>query len=184
MLNDKVYVIDLKANPPKLAGTVTVGKQPSGLSISPAGDIALVANRADKSISVLSIKGTDVKVIDTIAMGDRSRRSCSRPTAGAPWRPNSPPTKWRCSRSTATRSPTASSTCRLGCGHTMCVVAPDGKIAFTADNGGCRRRSDGNVDTVSVVDLEAKPPRVSIAWWSATARKGLRSVPRATSRSP
>src|SRR5262245_53019548 len=30
--DDKVYVIDLKANPPKLAGTVTVGKQPSGLS--------------------------------------------------------------------------------------------------------------------------------------------------------
>jgi hypothetical protein len=28
--DDKVYVIDLKANPPKLAGTVTVGKQPSG----------------------------------------------------------------------------------------------------------------------------------------------------------
>ncbi|HEV7634801.1 MAG TPA: YncE family protein, partial [Bradyrhizobium sp.] len=26
--DNKVYVIDLKANPPKLAGTVTVGKQP------------------------------------------------------------------------------------------------------------------------------------------------------------
>ena len=30
--DNKVYVIDLKANPPKLAGTVTVGKQPSGLA--------------------------------------------------------------------------------------------------------------------------------------------------------
>src|SRR5204862_4346669 len=40
--DDKVYVIDLKANPPKLAGTVTVGKQPSGLSFSPAGNLALV----------------------------------------------------------------------------------------------------------------------------------------------
>ena len=28
--DNKVYVIDLKAGPPKLAGTVTVGKQPSG----------------------------------------------------------------------------------------------------------------------------------------------------------
>src|SRR5262249_19743756 len=56
--DDKVYVIDLKANPPKLAGTVTVGKQPSGLSFNPAGNLALVTNRADKSISVLSVKGT------------------------------------------------------------------------------------------------------------------------------
>ena len=34
--DNKVYVIDLKANPPKLADTVTVGKQPSGLSFSPS----------------------------------------------------------------------------------------------------------------------------------------------------
>jgi DNA-binding beta-propeller fold protein YncE len=68
--DNKVYVIDLKANPPKLANTVTVGKQPSGLSFNPTGNLALVANRADKSISVLSVKGTDVKVIDTVDMGD------------------------------------------------------------------------------------------------------------------
>src|SRR5260370_1509358 len=68
--DDEVHVIDLKANPPKAIGTITVGKQPSGLSINAAGTLALVANREDKSISVLSIKGTDVKLIDTIAMGD------------------------------------------------------------------------------------------------------------------
>ena len=44
VLNDKIWVIDLKANPPKLAGTVIGAKQPSGLSFSPSGDIALVAN--------------------------------------------------------------------------------------------------------------------------------------------
>jgi DNA-binding beta-propeller fold protein YncE len=39
------------------------------------------------------------------------------------------------------------------------VVTPDGKLALTADtgNGGS---SDGNADTVSVIDLEANPPRV------------------------
>ena len=59
-----------EAHPPKLAGTVTVGNQPSGLSFNPPGDLALVANSADKSISVLAVKGTDVKVIDTIDMSD------------------------------------------------------------------------------------------------------------------
>src|SRR5262249_24241592 len=72
--DNKVYVIDLKANPAKLAATVTVGKQPSGLSISPSGKLAIVANRAanrgDSSLAVLAINGTDVKVVDTVAMGE------------------------------------------------------------------------------------------------------------------
>jgi len=38
-------------------------------------------------------------------------------------------------------------------------VTPDGKLALTADNGN-GGRSDGHVDTVSVIDLEANPPRV------------------------
>jgi DNA-binding beta-propeller fold protein YncE len=38
-------------------------------------------------------------------------------------------------------------------------ITPDGKLALTADNGN-GGRSDGHVDTVSVIDLEATPPRV------------------------
>ena len=41
----------------------------------------------------------------------------------------------------------------------MSAVAPGGKIALTADNGGAGS-SDGSVDTVSVIDLEANPPRI------------------------
>ena len=68
--DNKVYIFDLKANPPQHIGTVEVGKQPSGLDISKKGDLALVTNRADNSISVLSISGKDVKLADTLAMGD------------------------------------------------------------------------------------------------------------------
>jgi DNA-binding beta-propeller fold protein YncE len=39
------------------------------------------------------------------------------------------------------------------------AVVPPGKIALTADNGGAGS-STGNVQTVSVVDLEAQPPRI------------------------
>lgn len=38
---DKLFVIDMKANPPALAQTLNIGKQPSGLSFSPKGDMAL-----------------------------------------------------------------------------------------------------------------------------------------------
>jgi YVTN family beta-propeller protein len=38
-------------------------------------------------------------------------------------------------------------------------ITPDGSLALTADNGNAGR-SDGHVDTVSVIDLTATPPRV------------------------
>src|SRR3989442_37706 len=38
-------------------------------------------------------------------------------------------------------------------------VTPDGKLALTADNGNSGA-ADGHVDTVSVIDIEANPPRV------------------------
>jgi DNA-binding beta-propeller fold protein YncE len=66
--DNKLFVIDLTANPPKLVDTVTVGTQPSGLSISKQGDLALIANRAGKSVTVLSIQGISVKVVGEVPM--------------------------------------------------------------------------------------------------------------------
>jgi DNA-binding beta-propeller fold protein YncE len=64
--DDKLYVIDLTADPPKLIDTVTVGRQPSGLSISKKGDLALIANRDGKSVSVVSIQGLTVKTVGEV----------------------------------------------------------------------------------------------------------------------
>jgi DNA-binding beta-propeller fold protein YncE len=157
--DDKIYVIDLKASPPKLINTITGAKQPSGLSISPLGNIALVANRADKSITVLSIKGTEVKVIDTIAMGDEVSHVTFTPDG---------------KRALATKF-SAHKVALLdvdgdkvtynkfdlpgGLWPYNVAVVPGGKIALTSDNGGAGS-SDGSVDTSSVIDLEASPPRV------------------------
>ena len=66
--DNKLFVIDLNAEPPKLADTVTVGMQPSGLSISRKGDLALIANRAGKSVSVLSIQNGVVKSLGDVAL--------------------------------------------------------------------------------------------------------------------
>jgi DNA-binding beta-propeller fold protein YncE len=66
--DNKLFVIDLNANPPKLIDTVTVGSQPSGLSISHKGDLALIANRAGKSVSVLSIQNGVVKSLGDVPM--------------------------------------------------------------------------------------------------------------------
>ncbi len=68
--DDRLYVIDLDAAPPKLIDTVTVGKQPSGLAISHKGDLALIANRAGKSVSVVSIEGTMLRAVAEVPMGN------------------------------------------------------------------------------------------------------------------
>jgi DNA-binding beta-propeller fold protein YncE len=121
--------------------------------------MALVANRGDNSISVLSINGTDVKVTDTVAMPDSIAHVVFTPDG---------------KRALAVRFP----------GHKVSVldiagekvtynkvdlptgqwpynveVTPNGKLALTSDNGGAGS-SDGSVDTTSVIDLEANPPRI------------------------
>src|ERR1700719_1673627 len=133
--DNKVFLIDLKANPPAVIGTVTVGKQPSGMAISPKGDLALVANRADGTISVLSIRGKEVLVLDTVTVGAGTDQVSA--IAITPDGKQAP----------------------AGIFPYNIAVTPDGKLALTTDtgNGGS---SDGNVDTVSVIDLEAEPPRV------------------------
>ena len=70
--DNKLFVIDLTANPPKLADTLTVGKQPSGLAINHAGDLALIANRAGKSVSVLSISNGSVKFLGDVPMDNEA----------------------------------------------------------------------------------------------------------------
>ena len=58
-----VHVLDLTAKPPKVISRVGTGLQPSGISITPNGGLALVANRAAGTVTVLSITGKEVKRI-------------------------------------------------------------------------------------------------------------------------
>jgi DNA-binding beta-propeller fold protein YncE len=158
--DDKVHVIDMKANPPKHVATIQIGKQPSGLDISPNGDMALVANRGDNSVSVLSIKGTEVKLVDTVPMGEIVAHVTFTPDG---------------KRALAAKFNNHKiALIEIGEGgkvaynkYDMAVglwpynvaAAPGGKIALSADNGNSGA-SDGQADTISVIDLEAQPPRV------------------------
>jgi DNA-binding beta-propeller fold protein YncE len=157
--DDKIHVIDMKANPPKLAATITGGKQPSGLSFSPSGNIALVANRADKSITVLSVKGTDVKVIDTIAMGDEVSHVVFTPDGKHALAPKFSGHKVAMLDVDGEKVTYNKFDLPGGLWVYNVAVTADGKLAITSDNGGAGS-SDGSVDTASVIDLEAKPPRV------------------------
>jgi DNA-binding beta-propeller fold protein YncE len=160
--DDKVYIVDLKANPPAVAGTVTTGKRPSGMAIAADGKLALVTNRDDGTISVLAIAGKEVKVTDTVSVGtgtdqvsavaitpDGKRALATKPTAN------------KIALLTIADGKVTYDKRDLPTGifPYNVVISPDGKLALTADNGN-NGTSDGNIDTVSVIDLEADPVRV------------------------
>ena len=157
--DNKLYVIDLKARPPRHIATVEVGKQPSGLSISPQGDLALVANREDKSISVLSISGNDVKLVDTVPMGDSVAHVVFTPDGKRALAVKFPLHKVALLEINGQKVTYNKYDMPVGLWPYNIGVTPNGKIAITADNGNSGS-ADGHVDTVSVIDLEQTPPRV------------------------
>jgi len=157
--DNKVYVIDLSANPPKLAATLTAGKQPSGLSFSPDGKMALVANRGDNSISVLSVNGSDVKITDTVAMPDSVAHVTFTPDGKRALVARFPAHKISVLDVAGDKVTYSKIDLPTGQWPYNVAVAPGGKIALTSDNGGAGS-SDGSVDTTSVIDLEANPPRI------------------------
>ncbi len=160
--DNKVFIVDLKASPPKVIGTVAVGKQPSGMAISPKGDLALVANRADGTISVLSIHGKDVLVADTVPVGtaaDQVSAVAITPDGKHALAAKAAANKVALLTIDGDKVAYAKRDLPTGIFPYNVAVTPDGKLALTVDNGG-GGGSDGNLDTVGVIDLAANPPRV------------------------
>ena len=157
--DNKIYVIDLTTSPPKLAATLTGGKQPSGLSFSPDGKMALVANRADNSVSVLSVNGTDVKITDTVSLPDSVAHVVFTPDGKRALAVRFPAHKVSVLDIAGDKVTYSKIDLPTGQWPYNAVVTPNGQIALTSDNGGAGS-SDGSVDTTSVIDLEATPPRI------------------------
>ena len=156
----RLHVIDLTTNPPRLIETITnVGRQPSGMSINRAGNLALIANRADNSISVLAIDGKQVKLIDTVQIGEHVAHVAFTPDGKRALAAKFPGHKVALLTVDGQKVTYTKRDLVVGLWPYNLDIAPDGKIALTADNG-LSGSSDGNVDTVSIIDLEANPERV------------------------
>jgi DNA-binding beta-propeller fold protein YncE len=157
--DNKVYIFDLTQTPPKQIGTVEVGKQPSGLDISKKGDLALVTNRADNSITVLTISGKDVKVTDTIAMGDSVAHVAISADGTKALAVKPVVNKVAFLKIDGQKVAYEKYDMPTGVFPYNVDIVPNGTIALVANNGAAGS-ADGNVDTVSVIDLNQNPPRV------------------------
>jgi DNA-binding beta-propeller fold protein YncE len=157
--DDKVYVIDLAASPPAHVGTVRVGKQPSGMAINRAGDLALIANRADNSISVLSIQGKTVTLVENVTIGEQVAAVAITPDGKRALAVKFPGHKVALLEIAGQKVTYTKQDLPGGLWPYNIAVTPNGRLALTADNGNAGS-PDGHVDTVSVIDLEATPARV------------------------
>jgi DNA-binding beta-propeller fold protein YncE len=157
--NSEIHVLDLEAKPPRVIANVLAGKQPSGMSITHDGKFALVANRAEGTVTLLRISGKEVSAIETIKV--------CLPEESVSDVAISPDDKL--ALVTAQKGGFLAML-RLENGHIeftgqkisaygqpyRCLITPDGELGLTAGQG------FGNgidQDAITVVDLRAKPMR-------------------------
>ena len=172
--DNKIYVIDLTASPPAHIGTVEAGKQASGMVINRAGTLALVANRAEDSVTVLAIEGKNVKPVGTVSVATQPTPAVATPPPAFPVAVAITPDGKRALvvKSGANRvglldidGQKVSYAQVDGKNYDMATglnplnvqITPDGKLAIVNNIGGGQ---DGQVDTVGIIDLEANPPRL------------------------
>jgi 6-phosphogluconolactonase (cycloisomerase 2 family) len=157
--DNKLHVVDLMASPPRIVATVEGGKQPSGLAISSRGDLVLVANRADNSVSVFTLSGTTLKLVDTVAMGEQVASVAITPDGTRALVTKFPGHKIALLKIDGTKVTYDKYDMPVGLWPYNIDVTPDGTLAINVDNGNAGG-SDGHIDTISVIDLTASPPRV------------------------
>ncbi|MBI2825588.1 MAG: YncE family protein [Planctomycetia bacterium] len=158
--DDMVQVV-LLGESPRVIAKVKAGRQPSGIAFNPAGTMAIVANRADGTVTVLSIRGDEVKAEQTLEVGDPA----SEPSDVA-ITPDGTGAVVSLNKAGVLRI------LYLADGRARLVnrklpvygnpyhveITPDGQLALSAGSGA----QDGpDADALSVIDLAAQPVRTS-----------------------
>ena len=157
--DDTVTVIDLTTVPPVVLATLHAGRQASGVSISRAGTLALVANRAEGTVSIFSINRKQVTPAGKVDLG--------APDSGPSHVAITPDGRTALvSRNNdhlisvlAIQNNTVTYTKRdilSGLKPYGIEITPAGDVALVANVGA---GPSGGSDTISVIDLKLTPPR-------------------------
>ncbi len=192
--DDKVTVIDLSPLKPGLVGrlktavgkgspgapsvlaTLQAGKGPAGIAINKAGTLALVANRAEGTVSVFTIDGKTVAPAGKVTIG----KADSGPSgvAFAPDGKTALVTRDGDNRIAmlsidgnkveATKREIAAGLRPYGID-----IAAKGEVAVVANIG----IGVGDADTISVIDLKVDPPRVVNTYTVGQTPEGIKMSP-------
>jgi DNA-binding beta-propeller fold protein YncE len=157
--DNRMSVIDLKASPPQVIATLETGKGPAGVSINRQGTLALVANRSEGTVSIFTISGKTIAPAGTVKLGDDK--------TGVSHVAISPDGKTALvSRDGDDRISVLSidgakveytkRDLSAGLRPYGIDISSDGTYAAVGNIG----RGGGDADTISLIDMTAKPPRV------------------------
>ncbi|WP_042338538.1 lactonase family protein [Paraburkholderia ferrariae] len=175
--DDRLFVVDVRARPPRLVATVKVGSQPSGLAIDRTGTMAIVANRDGKSLSVLSIHGDAVAVTDTVPMGDTVTSVAIAPDGKSALAVKTAKHSVALLSIDNGRVTPTGYEMPVGLWPWQVTITPDGRFGLVGDTGN-QATSSGNASPVAVIDLSLQPPRVVDFVTAGDSIEGLVASPR------
>jgi DNA-binding beta-propeller fold protein YncE len=156
--DDRVAVFDLTSSPPKIVQSLTAGLGATQVRVSPDGALALIANRAEGTVSVFTVKDRRLAAVGKVDTGNPK----SLPSAVV-------------FVDDKTALLTRSGDNMVSVLHidgTTVTIDPrpitTGVSPYTMDINGARTlaavsnmgRGDGDADTVSLIDLKTTPFRV------------------------
>jgi DNA-binding beta-propeller fold protein YncE len=157
--DNRLSVIDLKASPPAVIATLELGASPSGVSFSPDGKLALVTNRGDGTVSILTVNGKTVTPTGKIQLGEAN--SGPSHVAFLPGGKRALVTRdgdHRISVLSVDGSKVEDTKAYMVAGIRpySISVSPKGDLAVVVNQGG----GQGDTDVISVIDLKKNPPRI------------------------
>jgi DNA-binding beta-propeller fold protein YncE len=150
--NNQVTLLDLGVTPPAVLSKAEAGAGASGVAIAPSGNLAVVANRNEGTVSVFALKGKELVKINTVTVGDEKSA-----TTGAVFTPDGKYILVTRDGDSAISLLTVKGEkveynkrdISAGLRPYQIAIHPSGKFAVVGHVG----RSTGDIDTISVIDL-------------------------------
>jgi DNA-binding beta-propeller fold protein YncE len=161
---------------PAVIATLQAGKGASGVAINRAGTLALVANRAEGTVSVFTIAGTKVEAAGKVTVGGEN--SGPSAVAIAPDGKRALVTLEADNRIVVlaidgTKVEPTGRVISAGLRPLGLDIASKGEVAVVANAG----TGGGDADTISLIDLKLEPPRVAATYTVGPSPQGVKLSP-------
>lgn len=156
--DDRVSVIDLKASPPKVVQQINSGEGANEVSVSPDGTLALVANRTEGTLSVFTVKDKRLELAGKLDLGNP--KSLPSSVAFLPDGKTALLTRYgdnlvNVLHIDGTKVTFDERPLTTGVSPYTLDINRDGTLAVVSNMG----RGNGDIDTVSLIDLTQTPFR-------------------------
>jgi DNA-binding beta-propeller fold protein YncE len=176
--NNQVTVIDLKASPPRVVASLEAGKGAAGVAINRQGTLALVSNMVDGTVSIFTIQGKTVTPAGTVEVG--GAKAGGGMVAIAPDGKTALVSRRDDNRVSVlsidgSKVEYTKRDMIAGVRPIVLDIAPNGAFAVVGNLAG---GATGDADSVVLIDLTAKPPRVvDVIGVSGATAEGLKISP-------